>query len=170
MNDNGGDRNGPFRGRTGEAWEGGIRVPCMLRWPGVIRPGVFHEVGIGMDWLPTLLSACRISPPKERKFDGIDLLPALKGGKPVGRRHLFWRLRRLDRLHRAARHGDMKWVFANDDEGLYDLGRDEGEKNNLIASRPEVARDLKMKFAAWEKQVAAPRTADFRKTIAASPR
>src|SRR4029450_7773627 len=55
MNDNGGDTNGKLRGKIGEAWEGGIRVACMARWPGVIPAGkVSSQVGIGMDWLPTL--------------------------------------------------------------------------------------------------------------------
>ena len=85
--DNGGDPNGrndPLRGRKGTTWEGGIRVPCMMRWPGVLPEGkTVSQVGITMDLLPTILAATGVAPPAGRKFDGVDLLPVLTGKAPA---------------------------------------------------------------------------------------
>jgi arylsulfatase A len=78
LSDNGGDPNGrndPFRGKKSSVWEGGIRVPCLIRWPNVIPAGkTIDQVGLAMDILPTLSAATGAPIPKGRKLDGLDLV------------------------------------------------------------------------------------------------
>jgi arylsulfatase A-like enzyme len=87
LSDNGADANGrndPYRGRKSSLWEGGIRVPCLMRWPGVLAAGkTIEQVSLTMDILPTVLAATRAQTRTGRKLDGIDLLPVLKGEAPV---------------------------------------------------------------------------------------
>jgi len=69
----------PFRGLKSSVWEGGIRMPCMARLPGAIRPGsTTTQVGLGMDWMPTILAATGVRAPAGKKMDGVNLLPVLK--------------------------------------------------------------------------------------------
>src|SRR5260370_31695591 len=75
-------RNAPLRGLKSSVWEGGIRMPCMARLPGVIRPGsTTTQVGLSMDWLPTILAATGVEAPAGKKMDGVSLLPVLKQEK-----------------------------------------------------------------------------------------
>src|SRR5262249_27689496 len=112
-NDNGGERlsdNGPFFHHKTTVWEGGIRVPCILRWPGRVSAGkVSAQPGISMDLTAPTLAACKARPPKGRTLDGIDLLPHIKGDRIV-ERTFFWRIDRNDRKQKAVRHGNWKLV------------------------------------------------------------
>ena len=93
--DNGGDRfsrNQPLSHGKSTLGEGGIRVPCLARWPGKIPAGkVSNQVGITMDWSATILKLAGAKPPKNRALDGKDLLPILTGDKRGVKRTLFWR-------------------------------------------------------------------------------
>ena len=86
MDDNGGERlsnNAPLAGGKGTLWDGGIRVPCVIRWPGVVQPGtVSHQATMTMDLTAMILSACGVSPPADRKLDGEDLMPIFAGKAP----------------------------------------------------------------------------------------
>ena len=166
LSDNGGyglSRNGFLRGRKSTVWEGGIRVPCLARWPGVLRPGTASgQVGVTMDLLPTILAATGVHPPPGRSLDGVDLLPVLRGEREPSSRTLFWRYKRGDIVRKAAREGDMKYIREGEQEELYDLAADERERNNLIERSPEVVKRLRSKLSEWEKEVMAPRLRPFR--------
>lgn len=159
-NDNGGERlsdNGPLFHRKGTLWEGGIRVPCILRWPGrVAADKVSAQPGITMDLTATILATCAVEPAKDRPLDGIDLLAVLKAGKSV-ERTFCWRIDRDDRRQKAVRHGDWKYVKEGSSEEaielLFDLAKDEGERKDVAASNAETVKLLREKLAAWEKEM-----------------
>jgi len=158
-NDNGGEwlsRNAPLKERKNTLWEGGIRVPMILRWPGVLPQNkVSGQVAISMDVTATILAATRTSIPSTHKLDGIDLVPRLIGGGSTVTRELFWR-RPRPFLQRAVRSGDWKLFWEGQQLYLYDLRKDPGEANDITASHGDVVRRLRMAIEAWEKQVDAP--------------
>ena len=166
--DNGADPNGrndPLRGRKGTVWEGGIRVPCLMRWPGVLPEGrTISQVGITMDLLPTILAGAGVAPPPGRKFDGLNLLPMLTGKSPPIARTLFWRAKRADRVRKAVREGDLKLVLDEGKEELHDLAADEREERNLLPGAADAAARLRAKLAVWEREVMASRLRPFRST------
>jgi N-acetylgalactosamine-6-sulfatase len=160
--DNGGhtySRNAPLRGSKAEIWEGGTRVPCIARWPGVLRPGqVTPQVGITMDWTATFrrLAGLATDPAGE---DGIDLLPILTAKEPTRERTLFWRrkkgpVRKSVEEGRAVRHGSWKLVEqATGERYLFDLQSDIGESRNLIDEHPDLADRLHKELDAWEQRM-----------------
>jgi arylsulfatase A-like enzyme len=156
-NDNGGERlsdNGPLFHHKTTVWEGGIRVPCLVRWPGHVPAGrVVKEPAITMDLTATVLAACGVEPPKGRKLDGIDLMPVLKGAK-APERAFFWRVVRPERRQWAARQGKWKYVRDGGFELLFDLTDDPGERKTLAYRHPERVAELREKLAAWEKEMA----------------
>jgi N-acetylgalactosamine-6-sulfatase len=168
ISDNGGDPNGrnlPLRARKGTVWEGGIRIPCMVRWPaGLPQGAICRQVGITMDLLPTLLAATGARPPAGRKFDGADLLAVMRGKREPFPRTLFWRGRRGESVRKAVREGNLKFVNDNGRKELHDLSADETEERDLLPSSPEKAAALEARLAAWEKEVEAPRLRGFRET------
>jgi N-acetylgalactosamine-6-sulfatase len=153
--DNGGERHGrnaPLRGAKGSVWEGGIRAPCLVRWPGVVRAGTTTpQVGLTMDLTATILAAAGAG--GGAKLDGVDLGPVLAGRQAPFARTVFWRHRRGDAVRKAARDGDLKYVWDNGEEALHNLAEDEREQRNLLASAPEAAARLRAKLAAWEREV-----------------
>jgi N-acetylgalactosamine-6-sulfatase len=159
--DNGAERHGrnaPLRGAKGSVWEGGIRAPCLVRWPGVVRPGTTTpQVGLTMDLTATLLAAAGAS--GGARLDGVDLGPVLAGRQPPFARTVFWRHRRGDAVRKAARDGDLKYVWDNGQEALHNLAEDEREQRNLLATAPEAAARLRAKLAAWEREVQPRRAA-----------
>jgi N-acetylgalactosamine-6-sulfatase len=161
--DNGADANGrndPFKGRKSSVWEGGVRAPLHMRWPGVVPAGrEVSQVAVTMDLAPTLLSASGVS---GGRLDGIDLMPFLTGTQAPAKRTLFWRYKRAQNVRRAVRHGDWKYADDNGAKGLYDIGADPQEENDLLKSRPDLARDLEARLARWEKDVESPRLKGFR--------
>lgn len=163
--DNGADANGrntPLRARKRTLWEGGIRVPCLIRWPGVLKPGDTPQVSLSMDLMPTLLAAAGASAPAGRKLDGVDVLPLLTRRREHFRRSVFWRSKRAARLRKAVRDGDLKYVNDNGQEEFHDLSADEREERNLLPGAKSQADRLKGLLAAWEKDVTAPRLRPFR--------
>lgn len=155
-NDNGGERlsdNGPFRHRKATLWEGGIRVPGIVRWPGKIPAGsVSHQAAITMDFTATIASACGVNAAPAEPFDGIDLLPVLSGNAPVRDRDLFWRINRPNLRVRAVRSGKWKFVLDGNINNLYDLDADPGETRDLYPAYPEIAAALRKKLTDWEAQ------------------
>src|SRR5207247_2354872 len=110
-------------------WEGGIREPCMIRWPGVVPRGkTTSQPIITMDFFPTILNAVDAKAPQGRKLDGVDLVPFLRGKQPPFARTLFWRFKRGKVVRKAVRDGDMKMVWDNGKEELHNLSKDESEK------------------------------------------
>lgn len=149
LSDNGGSGNGgnaPLRGAKSTMWEGGLRVPFLLAWPGRVPAGrVTDEFLTSLEILPTLLAAANIPVPEGLTLDGFDMLPVLRGDAPSPRTEMFWQ-RRSDK---AARVGHWKWLDSAKGKGLYDLRTDPGETRNLAGEKPEVLRELQEKFAAW---------------------
>jgi arylsulfatase A len=154
-NDNGGEwlsRNTPLFHHKGTVWEGGIRVPAILRWPGHIPAGrVSAQVGITMDLTASILAATRTPVPVDARLEGIDLLPILEGRTAEVERTLFWRVTG-PRTQVAVRSGDWKLLF-DGRPMLFNLRADLGERNNLIAQRGDIARKLEPLLAAWQKDV-----------------
>ena len=155
FSDNGGSGiadNGPLRGRKGHMSEGGIRVPCIVRWPGVVPAGsVSDEFLTALEIFPTLCHAAGVAPPKGVVIDGFDMAAVLAGKQPSPRKEMFWQ-RRGDK---AARVGHWKWVEAGRGSGLFDLSKDIGEQHPVWRENPDVLRMVKARFAAWKKAMAA---------------
>ncbi len=159
--DNGGTklaRNAPFSGFKGGLMEGGIREPCMVRWPGVIRPGIVsRQSAIMLDFTASILRIIGQTPPDHLPADGIDVLRLIEEGKPPQSRTLFWRQRRADLTWRAVRDGSLKYLTRREgdvfEEHLFDLRRDPGEKTNLLESHPEETARLKRLLTDWEKGI-----------------
>jgi arylsulfatase A-like enzyme len=155
--DNGGEwlsRNAPFYHRKNTVWEGGIRVPLVLKWPGRVPSGrVERQVGITMDLTRTILAATNTPVPAEAKLEGVDLLPILDGRTPRVERTLFWRVTGPGRQQRAVRQGDWKLLIDSGAMLLFDLYEDVGERNDLARARPDIARQLRPLLAAWEADV-----------------
>jgi arylsulfatase A-like enzyme len=161
--DNGGEwlsRNAPLFHRKGTLWEGGIRVPLLMRWPARLRAGVTSaQVGITMDLTATILAAAQITPPADYRPEGIDLAGPLQTGAIV-ERTLFWRLPAPPNpagtppvTQRAVRRGDWKYI---DDRGqylLFDVRADPGERHDLAQQHPSLVRELRAVLAKWEDDV-----------------
>jgi arylsulfatase A-like enzyme len=156
-NDNGGEwlsRNAPLFHRKGTLWEGGIRVPLILRWPGELPPGkVSGQVAITMDITASILAATGTRTPAGYRPDGIDILPILRGTAPLLERRLFWRWDRPDRQQRAVRFGQWKLLIDASQLLLFDLRTDPGERTDLAARRPDLVTALKRLLAEWESDV-----------------
>lgn len=155
LSDNGGSGstadNGPLRGGKSSLFEGGIRVPCIVRWPGVVPGGtVCDEFLTAMEVFPTLCRAAGIRRPRDVVLDGFDMMPVIAGKQKSPRKEMFWQ-RRGDK---AARVGNWKWVQSSRGSGLFDLSKDIGEQNDLLKERPDVLRMVKSRFAAWERLMA----------------
>ncbi|OFW46685.1 MAG: hypothetical protein A3J29_00890 [Acidobacteria bacterium RIFCSPLOWO2_12_FULL_67_14b] len=155
-NDNGGEwlsRNTPLFQHKGTVWEGGIRVPAILRWPGRIPAGVVSgQVGITMDLTATILAATATPVPAAARLDGINLLPVLEGRVPAIERTLFWRISG-PRPQQAVRAGDWKLIFDGGRAMLFNVRTDLGERENMIGRRSDIARRLQPLLAAWQQDV-----------------
>jgi arylsulfatase A len=158
-NDNGGEwlsRNAPLFHRKATLWEGGIRVPAIVRWPEQLPRGVtVAQVGITMDLTATILAATRSPIPEGARLDGVDLLPFMQAGSRPQERTLFWRFLAPARQQRAVRHGNWKLLMDGGALLLFDLSKDIGERNDLAAVRSDIVADLRQRYLAWEKEVEA---------------
>ncbi len=156
--DNGGERfsnMGPFSQGKMTLYEGGLRTPAFARWPGVIAPNTTtDQVAITMDWTATLLARAGAHADPRAPLDGIDLLPALTGAKPVSR-DLYWRITQRVK-QKAMRSGDWKYLVTTDGELLFDLGADPGEKSDVKERHADVLAALRRMYAGWEREVLPP--------------
>jgi arylsulfatase A-like enzyme len=157
LSDNGGERlsdNGPlFHGKY-TLWEGGIRVPCLLRWPGVLPPRtVVSQPAIIMDLTASMLAAAGAPPPRD-PLDGEDILPILTGKKPAHERTFFWRLPRPIEYfgQKAVRRGKWKYIYDREMELLFELEADGGEKRNVAYKYPDTVQTLRTALMEWESQ------------------
>lgn len=157
--DNGGERwsdNRPLFHHKATLWEGGIRVPCLLRWPARLPKGkVSAQMGITMDLSATFAAVAGAAKVPGHRFDGLNLIPLLTGEVPeTSDRSFFWRIQRANRKMRAVRHGQWKYL---DDGGtmdlLFDLKNDISERENLNFQHPEIVSDLKKRLADWEQEM-----------------
>ncbi len=147
--------NEPLKAGGVTLWEGGIRVPCIVRWPGRIRPGtICREPLVSMDIVPMALHAAGLSLPTDRVLDGKDPTASLTGRAPSPHKYLYWS---WGNKSNAIRKGRYKLIrernSTNQDWQLFDLQTDIGETANLLAARPEIAEQLKTEYERWEKEV-----------------
>lgn len=153
FSDNGGSGsadNAPLRGGKSQMFEGGLRVPCLVRWPGVIPAGsVCREFLTSLEVFPTVVRAAGAECPPDVVVDGFDMMPILTGQRESPREEMFWE-RRGDR---AARVGHWKWVQSQRGTGLFDLSQDVGEQRDLSVQRPEMLKHVKDRFAAWKESM-----------------
>ena len=160
LNDNGGpiytgvQSNGPLRLGKLFLFEGGVRVPMIVRWPGVVTPNsVLDGMTSSLDVFPTACAAAGIDLPDAVELDGVNLLPFLSG-KVDGAPHdaLFW----SNGPNVAVRKGHWKLVKSYDNVWLFDLSQDLGEKHNLAEANPDIVNQLEMELKQWKAQMAKP--------------
>jgi arylsulfatase A-like enzyme len=149
--DNGGERfsdNWPFTGRKTELLEGGLRIPAIVRWPGVVQAGSRSTVPIiSMDWLPTFVAAGGGQQDPAYPSDGVDIRATLTGST-LPERSLFWRYGH--KAQRAHRLGIYKYLKINDNEFLFDVVADPLERGDLKEREPERFAELKAAWEAWD--------------------
>jgi len=156
-----------LRGKKCWVWEGGIRVPFIIRWPEKFKGGrKIDTIAAHIDFMPTLLEACNVRPSQDIKFDGISLMPLLRGEEPGkafcrtlyfqygGPPALYW--------HFAARNQRYKLVQATKEANipyedlefqLFDIPADPFEKNDIAAMHPDIVEELKRGYEAWFEDV-----------------
>lgn len=163
--------NAPLRYGKASAYEGGVRVPLIVRWPGVTQPGSVSDTPvISMDLFPTLLTMAGIAVPDAASAadaagcDGVSLVPLLKHEGPLARTELFWHYPHHQHYqlggatpHGAIRSGDFKLIeFFNDMHvELYDLRDDIGEERDLAAQMPDKVTQLRTRLHAWRTEIGA---------------
>jgi arylsulfatase A-like enzyme len=162
---NTGPSNAPLREGKWTNFEGGIRTPCLMRWPGRIPAGASSDAIAGIwDLLPTFCAIAEVAPPTDRTLDGVSLLPVLRGEKVSTPRH--------DNVIMAGatiRQGDWKLFLQAEKPGgkrkqvgketpagsLYNVASDPGETTDVSAAHPEVVQRLRLTAEAFEKELAA---------------
>jgi len=162
--DNGGfhaaTHNRPLRGYKGQLYDGGIRVPWIVQWPGVTKPGsVCNKPVISTDFYPTILEMTGQALRGEQHRDGVSLVPLLNGDPDFDRGPMIWHYPHyLPRHHAkpgsAIRSGDWKLIQYYEDgrQELYNLKQDIGESDNLVKRMPEKAVELKTRLDAMLKE------------------
>jgi len=147
-----GSLNDPLVGEKGMLSEGGIRVPYLLAWPGVIPKGKeYHEPVTSLDVAATAVAVAGLETPDE--LDGVNLVPYLTGEKTGSpHKYLFWRF--WDQT--AVRSGNWKFLKAGEYEFLFDLDPDGIESQNLIGQYPEKAKELKSALEEWASELWTP--------------
>lgn len=152
----------PLRAGKGHVYEGGLRVPLLVRWPGVARPGRTCDTPVVLtDLMPTLLEAAGVDPARSvGPLDGVSLVGLLRGDD-LAARPLLWHMPHYTnqggRPAGAIRDGRWKLVeqFEDGSVELYDLGSDEGETRNLAAAEPERAARMLGALRDWRARVGA---------------
>jgi len=153
--------NRPLRESKGHLYEGGIRVPLIVRWPGVVQSGTICETPvISMDYYPTLAEVAGLTTAAE-VLDGVSILPLLNGNV-IDRDSLFFHYpnyawHRSNRLGGAIRQGRFKLVedFHDGSVELYDLENDLSERQDLSAEKTALADRLQAQLADWRQRVGA---------------
>jgi len=165
--DNGGFYNAtshaPLRANKGAYYEGGIRVPLLIKWPGVAKAGrVVSEPVTSTDLYPTCLAAAGLPLRPNQHLDGVNLQPILSGAGPLAARSLFWHYPHYNDHPSSVpssviRQGPWKLIETFDPAGieLYNLANDLGETKNLAAAEPGRVKELRAKLDAWRKEVGA---------------
>ncbi len=161
-----GSNNAPLRGSKRTTLEGGIRVPYVLTWPGLIKPGIFEQPAIQLDLHATALAAAGVDAQPEWKLDGVNLLPFLSGERTDAPHDaLYWRFGK----QMAIRRGDWKLVRYDSTADtqsaqtepvtaarLYNLAMDIHEDQDLSAANPDKVKELQASWDAWNQANVAP--------------
>jgi arylsulfatase A-like enzyme len=151
--------NAPLRAGKGHLYEGGIRVPLVVSWPGVTRPGRTNDEPVStVDLLPTIARAAGVAVPAN--IDGVDLAPALRG-QSLKREAVYWHYPHYSNQGgapgAAIRQGEFKLIHFYEDDRveLYNLRQDLGEQQNLTQRLPGKARQMRQKLDVWRTRVGA---------------
>jgi arylsulfatase A len=159
----GGGSAGPYRGAKFSLFEGGIRVPAIISWPGTLPEGeVRDELCVACDWLPTIADLCDIAPPS-RKLDGTSIVPVITSASAKSPHETFhWQ---TSRNSWAVRDGDWKLLGnprdtsnkaplgPNDKLFLVNLAKDHTEMKNLAADNPDIVKRLQKSHDEWIREV-----------------
>jgi arylsulfatase B len=157
FSDNGGPvangaTNTPLRGAKGSTYEGGIRVPAVMRWPGKIKAcAVSNQVMTMMDHFPTLAAAAGIDPGPHRPFDGRNLWPAIVSGREEPREDLFFSVDAANAERYAVHHREWKLVIDGDKTLLFRIVEDPNETTDVAASEPKLVADLTAAIGKWKQ-------------------
>lgn len=143
--------NGPFRGQKMDVYEGGHRVPAMVRWPSKIKAdGVISQTVLTMDLYPTILNFAGLPAQDQPALDGMDIRSLLQSGSLLPERTLFWRMGEK----KAVRQNS--WKLVRDETGnfeLYDLNKDPAEQSNIALDFPDRVRSMREALSEWEQDV-----------------
>ncbi len=168
----------PLKGYKGTYYEGGIREPFFVKWPGVVKAGTKNDTPIiAVDLYPTFCAMTGTPLPEGQPLDGVNLVPLLKGEETLESRALYWHFpaylqsyarvydEQRDPIYRSRpcgiiRYGDWKlheyFEYGEDGLELYNLASDIGERENLVASHPEKAKELHRMLKEWRTSIEAP--------------
>jgi arylsulfatase A-like enzyme len=169
ISDNGGPlaqtaNNTPLRAGKHSDYEGGIRVPFLVCWPAQLKPGESRAVVSSLDILPTAIAAAGVPAPADKPFDGLNLLPILRGETPATPRNLFWSSGSEEGWW-AVRSGDWKLVAQRAKVELFDLAKDISEKNDLASAMSDKVTALTKLHDEWLAQMAGPVKAGDKKWL-----
>lgn len=150
--DNGGERfsdNWPLVGGKMDLKEGGIRVPYVIHWPGVVPPGSHSpQLAITMDWVATFLEIAQVQPHPDHPLDGQSLLPVLRDPAVHFDRQLFFRMKHKGQ--RAMRDGAWKYLRIDEFEYLFNLANDQRERANRANAEPQRLAHMRAEYEQWE--------------------
>ena len=144
--------NGTFRGGKGSLYEGGVRVPAFINWPGKLKPAVVNEPVHMTDIMPTLLALAGAKGSPDHPFDGKDIWPVLANGEPSPHDDI---LINVEAFRGAIRKGDWKLIkiaLLPGKTELFNLTADPGEKTNVADQHPDIVADLESRLLAYAKQ------------------
>lgn len=152
----------PLRGSKGQLYEGGIRVPLVVSWSGLKKPGTKCDAPISsIDLYPTFLELAGLHPPQGQVLDGVSLMPVFQGAADLVRSRLFWHFPCYvgkATPSSAVREGDFKLIEFFEDGGrreLYNLRTDPNEERDLAATMPDKAAALYRTLQAWQSETGA---------------
>ncbi|MFU7561352.1 sulfatase-like hydrolase/transferase [Roseiconus sp. JC912] len=156
--DNGGTksaRNAPLSGHKGSTFEGGIRVPGIIRWPGRIEPNTESDIPcLTFDFTRSIAELSGVKRNDGKSFEGIDIVGQVSSDRKFPGRQLFWRKQRGEKVWKAVREGSLKYVSEaapnKSSEFLFDLSQDIAEKRDLRVERPLDFERLKSAYDHWE--------------------
>jgi len=154
---NQGARNTPLRGAKGSTWEGGTRVPAILKWPGHLKPGTkSSQVTQMIDVFPTLAAAAGVTPRNKLPLDGKSLWSNIQNGKTTARENLYFAVENETTMWLGVHHGDWKLVREVPASGgqpknyLFRIVEDPTEKNDVAAQNPELVKELVAAIQKWQ--------------------
>ena len=171
FSDNGGTKianNGIYSGFKGDLYEGGIRVPCIIRWPEMIPQNTeSDQLTVSFDLTYSFLKHTGVNV-ESMNLDGIDIIGHIIGYSPKFGRTMFWRYKNDPRVSKAVREGEMKLIVEYIDgslnnKALFNIEEDPSESINLMEKFPELTESLLKKLTLWEDDVQAERLSDFKK-------
>jgi arylsulfatase A-like enzyme len=157
--DNGGEKYsdmGGFKEKKMVLWEGGLRVPAIIYWPGKFKRGiVIDKPVITMDWTATILAIAGAKPDPAFPLDGMDIRPIINDGSEAFDRAFYWRVFQRQQ-QKAIRDGEWKYLSTKNGEFLFNIVADPFETTDLKQNNPAKFEELKRKYSAWESSVLEP--------------